>query len=404
MKSIDRIWMGLYVAMATWIFAACSEDRVGQNPTDNIPPAAISVVEVEPQPGGAKISYKLPEETDISYVKCEYDFNGVQKEARSSVYKNYVTIEGLAEIKPCNFTLYLVDHSENLSEPYEGSFTPLEPPYQTIYKSISMTPDFGGVTIRWENSSKALIGAFLLAMGDEGEWEEYDLVYSSSEEGKYSIRGYNTDERLFGVVLVDQFGNTSDTLKQAAVPLYEKELDKKKFKNGYLLGDNNSVSSNRPLENIWDGNLTKIWHTDAAKPFDPPQTFTIDLGVTAKLSRMVLYNRIDYGFKQHNVRYFEVYGTNELKYPYDDEYWRSGPWRDDWVLLGDFEVVKPSGLPLGEETDEDKAAVEAGFEFIFEPGAGEFRYLRFAVKETWAKTKALHIGEVFIYGDDGVRE
>ena len=403
MKQINWIWK-CCVAIATVIFAACSEDRVGQSPVDDVPPSAISQVEVEPQPGGAKISYNLPDETDISYVKCEYDFNGVRKVARSSVYKNYVTIEGLGEIAPCNFTLYLVDHSENQSEPYEGSFIPLEPPYQAIYKSITMEPDFGGVTIRWENASQVIIGAFLLAMGDDGEWEEYDLVYSSTEEGMYSIRGYNTDERLFGVTLVDQWGNTSDTLKQAAVPLYEKELDKKKFKNGYLLGDNNSTLNNRPLENIWDGDLDVIWHTSPTAPFVAPQTFTIDLGVTARLSRFVLYNRWEYSYKQHNIRYFEVYGTTELKYPYNDEYWQSGTWRDDWTLIGDFEVVKPSGLPLGQETEEDIAAEKAGFEYMVEPGIGEFRYLRFVVKETWARTNALHVNEITFFGDDGVRE
>lgn len=383
---------------------SCSEDRVGQNSVDGVPPSAISNVQIEPMPGGAKISYDLPEETDLSYVKCEYEFNGSRKEARSSIYKNYVTIEGLGEIKPCNFTLYLVDHSENASEPYESSFVPLEPPYQSIFKTITLEPDFGGVTIRWTNDSKVIIGAFLLAMDDDGEWNEYDLVYSTLEKGKYSIRGYNTDERLFGVRLIDQFGNTSDTLKSAAIPLYEKELDKKKFKNGYLLGDNNSVNGGRPLENIWDGDLNKIWHTNAATPFTPPQTFTIDLGLQAKLSRFLLYNRPDFSYGQHNIRYFEVWGTNELKHEYNDEYWRSGPWRDDWTLLGDFEVVKPSGLPVGQVTEDDRAAEKAGFEFMFEAGAGEFRYLRFVVKETWAKTSALHVNEVTIFGDDGVKD
>lgn len=393
--------------MAIMCFGAisCGDDRVGQNPVDNVPPSPISQVSVQALPGGAKISYKLPNDKDISYVRCEYMFNGEKKEVRSSVYNNGLVVNGLSDVKPCNFTIYLVDHSENQSEPYSGSFTPLEPPYKMIFKTISMQPDFGGVTIRWKNENKVLIGAFLLAQNDIGEWEEYDLVYSSKEEDKQSIRGYNTDKRRFGVTLVDEFGNRSDTIVYTTIPIYEKELDKKKFKDGYLNGDNNSVSNGRSLSNIWDGDRNKIWHTDASSSFTIPQYFTIDLGVEAELSRFVLFNRTDFSYKQHNPRYFEVWGTRELENPdHNDEYWKNGPWRDNWVLLGDFEVVKPSGLPLGQETEEDKVAEKNGFEFMFESSVGKIRYLRFVVKETWARTTALHINEVDIFGNDGYVE
>lgn len=383
--------------------SSCSEDQVGQNPVDGIPPAPISQVSVEALPGGAKISYKLPNEEDISYVRCEYMCNGEMREARSSVYSNSLVIKGMPKVEPCDFTVYLVDHSENQSEPYKGSFTPLEPPYQAILKTVTMQPDFGGVTIRWKNDEKVLIGAFLLARNEIGDWEEYDLVYSSLESDKRSIRGYNTDLREFGVTLIDEFGNTSDTLTYSTNPIYEKKLDKKKFTNGYLNGDNNSVSSGRPLSNIWDDDRGRIWHTNAAAGFTAPQYFTIDLGVEADLSRFVLFNRYDYSYAQHNPRYFEVYGTRELENSnHNDEYWKGNDWRDKWTLLGDFEVVKPSGLPLGQVTEEDRAAEKAGFEFMFEAGAGKIRYLRFVVKETWARTTALHINEVDIYGNDGV--
>lgn len=396
--------MGLTVAVCLGVIS-CEDDRVGQNPVDDVPPSPISQVSVEALPGGAKITYKLPNEKDISYVRCEYQSNGEKKEVRSSVYNSSLVVNGLADMNPCDFTLYLVDHSENQSEPYKGSFTPLEPPYKTIFKTISMQPDFGGVTIRWKNENKVLIGAFLLAQNDIGEWEEYDLVYSSLEEDKRSIRGYNTDERCFGVMLVDEFGNQSDTVVYTTNPIFEKELDKKKFKNGYLNGDNNSVLKSRPLNNIWDGNRDVIWHTDPSAGFTAPQYFTIDLGVEADLSRFVLFNRTDFSYKQHNPRYFEVWGTRELENPdHNDEYWKNGPWRDNWILLGDFEVVKPSGLPIGQETEEDKAAEKNGFEFMFESGVGKVRYLRFVVKETWARTTALHINEVDIYGNDGSNE
>ncbi|MDR0699549.1 MAG: DUF5126 domain-containing protein [Tannerella sp.] len=395
---------GMAVLLSVFMFS-CHEDRIGQNPTDNVPPPSITNVQTEPLPGGAKIVYDLPKETDLSYVICEYTVKNEKKIARSSIYNNFLAIEGLSDTSPCEFTLYLVDHSENKSDPYVGSFIPLEPPYRTIFKTLEMEADFGGVIIRWQNETNAMIGAFLLAMGDEDEWEEFDLVFSTVKEDKRAIRGYNTDPRLFGVTLIDQFGNYSDTFKMVAEPLFEKELDKKNFKDGHLQGDNYTSHNSRPISNIWDGDLSVLWHTVPTAGFTPPQTFTINLGVKAKLSRMMLWNRGEsFYWGQHNPRYFEVWGAAELKYPIEDEYWSTGPWRNDWVLLGDFETIKPSGLPVGQVTDEDRAVQDAGLEFVFESGAGDMQYVRFVVKETWARTAALHINEVSIFGDDGIRE
>lgn len=395
----------VFLAIILTLASSCDEDRVGQNPVDNVPPEGIKNVQIEALAGGAKIIYDLPNEVDISYVICEYMFKGETKVVRSSIYSNFIIVEGLPDIAPCKFTLYLIDHSENKSQPYTGLFTPLEPPHITISKTVTMEPDFGGVVIRWNNISNTLIGAFLYAMNDNGEWEETDLVFSTITEEKRSIRGYNTDERQFGVCIIDRFGNTSDTIVVTAIPLYEKQLDKKKFKDGHLLGDNITSSNARTIENIWDGTLDIIWHTSATASLTPPQYFTIDLGVNAQLSRMMLWNRQDgYNFSQHNVRFFEVWGTTELTHGINDSYWTGNNWKDNWVMLGDFEQIKPSGLPPGQNTDEDIAATNAGSEFIFELGVGEMRYLRFIVKETWGRTAALHIAEVSIFGDDGIRE
>lgn len=390
--------------LATVLMSACQQEWVGQTPTDSAAPSPVSDVRVEPAPGGADIYYSLPKETDISYVVCEYTRLGETKKAYSSIYNDHVSIEGFLEEEPTSFSLYLVDHSENRSPAYQGSFTPLEAPIRSVFRTIEAAPDFGGAAISWDNPSQALIGAFLMARNDDGEWEEYDLVYSSMEHMHRSIRGYDDSIREFGVRLTDKFGNYSDTCVFAVTPLYEKMLDKKKFSNAHLQGDNYSTSPGnpRPIELIWNGNFTDIWHTNASGGYVPPQTFTIDLGVSAALSRMVLFSRGEnYYYAQHNVRLFEVWGASELSRPAEDEYWATSAWQNEWTRLGDFEVVKPSGEPVGTNTAEDIAFQDAGFEFDFESGSTDIRYVRFVVKETWAKTAALHISEISIYGNDG---
>ncbi|WP_313153736.1 DUF5000 domain-containing lipoprotein [Sphingobacterium multivorum] len=394
----------LLVVLTASTILACKQEPIGQLPTDGTPPGTIKNVVIEPQAGGAKISYKLPDENDISYVLCEYTTEGGDKKvARSSVYQNFLTIEGFGEIKPVSFSLYLVDHSENRSSAYSGSFTPLEPNFSLVFKSINVVPDFGGVLFNWKNISKELLGFFLYAKDDQGNWQDKGLFFSSKDIDRRSLRGFGDQEREFGIQVMDRFGFKSDTMVISSKPLYEKMLDKKKFSDGYLAGDNNTNRGGRPLSNIWDGNVDVIWHTEPTAGFLMPETFTIDLGTDAQLSRMVLWNRLDYSYAQHNPRLLEVWGSNILSHPRTDNYWKTEDWKKEWVLLGDFEEVKPSGLPYGKTTNEDKAAEQAGFEFIYEPGKGKMRYLRFVVKETWQKTSAIHFGELSIYGDDGTR-
>lgn len=385
--------------------SSCKEEMIGQPATDGTPPSSVSNIEVQATPGGAIITYDLPNEDDISYVLCEYINNkGEKKVARSSVYQNSLIVEGLVEVTPVDFSLFLVDHSENKSQATKGAFTPMEPNFATAFETIEYAPDFGGVIFNWKNVNNDVLGFFLYALNDDGTWKENDLSFSTKSLDKRSIRGYDAVDRKFGIQVMDRFGNKTDTMIINAVPLYEKILDKKKFSDGYLLGDNNTNHGNRPLSNIWDGDVNKIWHTVPTAPYSMPETFTIDLGVNALLSRMVLWNRLDYSYAQHNPRYFEVWGSNTLSHDRLDDYWKTDAWKDEWTLLGDFEEIKPSGLPYGQKTNEDVAAERAGFEFIFEPGVGKMRYLRFVVKETWQKTQAIHFGELSIFGDDGIKE
>ena len=67
------------------LISSCAEDHIGQTPTDGTAPSTITAVEVESTPGGAKISYTIPKETDISYVKGVYYVNNREHVVRSSI-------------------------------------------------------------------------------------------------------------------------------------------------------------------------------------------------------------------------------------------------------------------------------------------------------------------------------
>jgi hypothetical protein len=386
---------------------SCSELPVGQTPVDKAAPSSLKNVVITPTNGGAHIDYTLPNEDDISYVKCEFLYNGKTRVVRSSVYKNYLEVDGIGEPEEIELKLYVVDHSENISQPHVQKFLPLDPPMTAVFRSFQVEPTFGGVIINWENPARATVGISILAAADNGELQLKDMIFSALPTGQKRLRGFDTQKRVFALSITDKYENVSDTFRIEIEPYYEVMLDKTKFINPALSGDNTSVNDNRPLEKMWDGVLDDPdkyhgWHTDAAAGFTIPQHFSIDLGAKAQLTHVILFERGEiYPYAQHNLRLFDVWGTDELAAPRDDDaYFGTSEWKKDWVLLATCEVVKPSGMPPGTNTPEDLAAHDAGFDFDFRQDVPKMRYIRFEVHDTWAHTPAMHAAELSVYGDD----
>jgi hypothetical protein len=331
--------------------------------------------------------------------------NGEKRVVRSSIYNNFLLVEGLGNTNPVEITLYIVDHSENASEPVVRSFTPQTPPVYSVLSSIEVLPDFGGITTLWENPTQTELRFSFMVEDSLGVLQDYEMTFNNELAGKYSLRGFDTQERRWGIYLRDKWGNMSDTLVASATPFFEEMLNKKKFFEVALPGDNTSVRSGRPLSNTWDGNIDVIWHTEPGVPEGtPPQKFTICFGtdVEAKMSRFIMYPRREsYYYGQHNPRYFQVWGTTELKEEKaNQDYWKGEDWKNDWELLGDYEIVKPSGLPGSQYNELDKAVWDAGFDFPVPLEANKIKYVRFIVFATWANSAALHINELSFYGDD----
>jgi hypothetical protein len=396
---------------------SCTESPIGQTPTDSVPPAPLSNVRAEALPGGAKITYDLPpNETDISYVKGEFLFQGQPKVIRASVYDNSLTVEGLGSVEPVEITLYVVDHSTNVSPPASTTFTPDEPPIVSIFKSLTMIPDFGGINIRWDNPLGIEIGVTLFAADDLGELDEGSVYFTNMKEGDHSFRGFDATPRKFAVQIRDKWGNLSEIKEETLSPAFEEMMDKQRISDNLIIlqYDNSSVNgSGQYFYRMFDGNKLSTggmsWHSAENHPatekgFTIPILFTIDLGVEATLSRFILWQgRWDESFlySHHNPRMFEVWGTTALATGKSDEYWLE-EWKNDWTLFGDFEIIKPSGAPMGEKTDEDMSAANAGHEFYLplEP----VRYLRFSVKSTWIgnRDNVVTIHELEFHGNDGI--
>jgi hypothetical protein len=396
-----------YIIIAVTLMGtfSCTEPPLGQISVDNVPPPPVSNINIEPLPGGAKIVYDLPSnDKDISYVKGEYTYKGETWVVRSSIYNNHLIIEGLGSVDPVEVILYVVDHSENVSQGLSKTFTPSTPPWETIFASVKIFPVFGGVSITWTNETMTEIGVTVFAEDSTGVMQEGRTQYSKDLYGELSFRGYEPVQCKFAVQITDKWGNVSPVKEAVVTPLYERLLDKSKFLEVALPGDNTSTNNNRPLKNCWDDNDGVIWHTVEGQFMPFPMYITIDLGVNARFSRMRLRSRNNFYYSNHTFRTFEVWGAQNYKHDMPIEYWTGDEWKNDgdWEMLGDYEIKRPSGNtePAKDPGGEDTALAQAGFPFNVPIDKKALRYLRFVIKTTWS-TGALHMAEFYFYGDDG---
>lgn len=134
----------------------CEAEERGQIPMDTIPPGQVTSVSVENLPGGAIVSYIIPEDEDLLYVKAIYRLDdGRIMEQKASAYSTALEIVGIGKGNPQTIQLITGDRSKNESAPLDVEIYPLDSPIYDILKSINIMNDFGGITLQWENPLEA---------------------------------------------------------------------------------------------------------------------------------------------------------------------------------------------------------------------------------------------------------
>ena len=387
------------VLLASLTLYMCSEDEMRPVNKDQAP-SPVSEVEVENLPGGARLTYRLPNDKNLLYVKAVYDISqNVQREVKSSYYQNYLLLDGFSDTINYGVNLYAVSRGEQVSPPVEVTVKPLTPPVMKIFESLTMEETFGGVRVYFENETEANVVLTVLATDTLGELVPVDAYYTKRQEGAFAIRGFEPIERTFGVFVRDRWNNYSDTLFAGLTPVYEYQLDKTKFKTIQLPSDTYDGHISSKVEYLWDGKTgnsgTSIFHSKPGSGL--PQWFTFDLGVTTTLSRFKLHHRdggTDGPYTGGDPKTYEIWGSND---PATDGSWES------WTLLQTCESVKPSGQPGGTVTSEDKQfAVIDGEDFDFPAGIPPVRYLRFKTDKVWGVLDHIYIAELTFWGGKDV--
>ena len=387
-----------FLFSALLLLSACEDVERGPIDNDGKAPQQVTNVEVEPLPGGAKITYDLPDDPDLLYIEARYMLpNGESKRVNSSYNGRSIKVEGFAEVTEYQVILTSVDRSGNRSQPYTVKFEPLTPPVISTFESIKIQPDFGGVNMVWDNPSGAELAIIVSRKDEAGDDVLLDTYYSSAKVGNYTVRGLKSVEGDFSVKVRDKWNNFSELKRATLTPLYEEKLDRTIFRSlGQSYMDRVGADwGNFPR--MWDNNFQDNMFNTSEYPW------YASLEVSPKpirLSRVVIWQYSwpfnDYGhyYNGGNGKTYEIWGCTDETLSED----MSG-----WTLLQTCDIVKPSGLPyiIGREnmTDEDyDLAHNKGHEFIFPLDAPSVRYIRIRSIATFGSSLA-NFAELQIFGD-----
>lgn len=365
---------------------ACKESVKGPIFDDSLPPGPVSGVVIENGPGKAVIRFTPPSDNDLLYVKAEYKLsNGAFQEVRTSKYADTLLVEGFGDTQEHEVSIYAVDGGENISEPVVVKVHPTQPDVFLVQESIEMLPEFGGVLFRWKNVNNAPLSFIIYAEDEDGEFSPIETVYSGVTSGAFTLRGFAPEENEFGIVVRDRWDNFSEIKKGSLVPLFEEKLDKDKFNKIILEGDHDMDAWEGLYEYAYDDIPSTFNHTWAGSGW--PQKWTLDLGVTARLSRVNVLQRQTFFYSHGNPRLMEIWGTAENP---------ESPDFSGWTKLRDCVAQRPS--LDGGTADEDQLHFENGDEYSFSLDDPAVRYIRFVVNETWGNTGFIHFAEVTLFG------
>jgi len=400
---MKRHYFIFHIFCAAIFFTACiKEDLNKHDPLaqDGTQPGVVTNVKVVNQPGAAIITYILPSDQDLQYVLAEYSINKTtSRQTKSSRFTDTIRVNGFSRAGSYNVKLYAVDKSENKSAPVTVEVNPTVPPYITLASTLKLTEDFGGVNLTFKNPSEEKIALVVITKDNNNDFSPVETFYTQTIDGYFSVRGFDTTTRVFGAYIKDRWNNNSDTIYKTVKPIPEKMLDKSKFREYKLPGDQPSAWG-WVMPALWDGKIDQDFGFHTLQGATPqPHKFTFDMGAIAKVSRFKILQRYlnngDFFYNHGDPRYFNVWGTASQPDA-------SGSW-NGWTKLLACESKKPSALPLGQWTNEDMAYARGsdglGEEFVFPISAPPVRYIRLEIIKNWSNTDFFHAYEITFWGN-----
>ncbi len=293
-----------------------------------------------------------------------------------------------------NFTLYTYDKENHQSvvvnafgvaygQNYTGSLV------NRTLRSVEQSEDGQNLVLNWGEPAGGELGVDVDYTGANGSAQKITIAPTETrtvlpdyqDRSLLSYRSkYKPDSTAF-----EFFYPAASTV---TLPAFERRLPKSGFKVLELPTDVKDGGYGWLLPYLWD------------EKYDPPGFatqsiipcwFTIDCGSAAALSRFKVWQANDRLYQLESVKTFELYGSNN---PAADGSWAS------WTKIGAYQSVKPSGLPVGENTQADIDYAKAGEEFAVPEGTAKYRYYRLKLLSNWGGSNFMTLEEITFYTRD----
>jgi hypothetical protein len=293
-----------------------------------------------------------------------------------------------------NFTIYTYDKDNHRSVMVNAFGVAIGQNYVSTLtnrtlQSITSSADGKQVTLNWGSAAAGEQGIDVSYTGADGTDRKITVPatetrtvlpdYKERSPLTYNSR-YKPDATAF-----EYFYAKAITI---TLPAFERELPKAGFKVLELPTDVKDGGYGWLISYLWDENYNP---PGFASQSIIPCWFTIDCGKAAALSRFKVWQANDRLYQKESVKTFELYGSNQ---PAADGSWNS------WTKIGAYTSIKPSGLPVGQNSDEDVTYAEAGEVFSIPQGTAPFRYYRFKLLTNWGSNAFMTMEEFTFYTHD----
>lgn len=397
-KQLNKAVLFLLFIFVTII--SCSENEN----IDTTPPGILSNISVIPTNGGGIISYSLPSDDDILYVKAVYTNSQGEEVFRvSSKHNSSVEVNGLSQSTPVNVKLLVVDLNENISEIVAIEFTPLESFIFFVQESIQINPDLGGVKITWENIASKTVFVYVHIL--EGADETIRILSSNNAQESIFIRGLAPSEITISTKVEDFDGNITELEEKGKyTPLFEEKIDK----STWTLVSGQSINGNAyegKTVNFWDDVVDTV-ETDADNSYfiatrdnnggslNFPLDIVIDLHKNVKMQRFIVWQRaywyqgggITYHYQEENIKSFNLYASSDAQ---------------TWSLMGEFDIGDPRNGAGEIPATAFQEAID-GHEFSLQNTSEAFRYLKFQITSNYGSTQITVGSEITLFGLDNL--
>jgi len=397
-KQLNKAVLFLLFIFVTII--SCSENEN----IDTTPPGILSNISVMPTNGGGIISYTLPSDDDILYVKAVYTNSQGEEVFRvSSKHNTSVEVNGLSQLTPVSVKLFVVDMNENISETIAIDFTPLKSFIFFVQESIQITPDLGGVKITWENIASKTVFVYVHIL--EGVDETIRILSSNNAEESVFIRGLAPSEITISTKVEDFDGNITELKEKGKyTPLFEEKIDK----STWTLVSGQSINGNAyegKTVNFWDDVVDTV-ETDADNSYfiatrdnnggslNFPLDIVIDLHKNVKMQRFIVWQRaywyqgggITYHYQEENIKSFNLYASSDAQ---------------TWSLMGEFDIGDPRNGAGEIPATAFQEAID-GHEFSLQNTSEAFRYLKFQITSNYGSTQITVGSEITLFGLDNL--